>query len=177
MSTEEAQINEDETDFENLEEHVQASKIITKYLPWSAGAGLVPLPGLDLAGITAVQVKMLADIAQTYGVPFKQEAAKTIIGSLLAAVIPSGMAHTASSLVKVVPGVGTVLGMVTGAAFAAASTFALGRVFIQHFESGGNLITFDPVAAREYFKAEFENAVVNQKAGAKTKPAEQAKAS
>ena len=32
MSTEEAQINEDETDFENLEEHVQASKIITKYL-------------------------------------------------------------------------------------------------------------------------------------------------
>ena len=47
----------------------------------------------------------------------------------------------------------------------------------RHFESGGNLITFDPVAAREYFKAEFENAVVNQKAGAKTKPAEQAKAS
>jgi uncharacterized protein (DUF697 family) len=169
MSTEEAHINEDETEIESLEEHVQASKIITKYLPWSAGAGLVPIPGLDLAGITAIQVKMIADIAQTYNVPFKQEAAKTIIGSLLAAVIPSGMAHTASSLVKVVPGIGTILGMVTGAAFAAASTFALGRVFIQHFESGGNLITFDPVAAREYFKAEFENAVVNQKAGAKTK--------
>ena len=33
------------------------------------------------------------------------------------------------------------------------------------FESGGNLITLNPVAAREYFKAEFETAVVNQKAG------------
>ena len=172
MSTEEAQINEDETDFENLEEHVQASKIITKYLPWSAGAGLVPVPGLDLAGITAIHIKMVADISQVYGVPFKQEAAKNIISSLLLAVIPSGMAHTASSLVKVVPGIGTVIGMVTGAAFAAASTFALGRVFTQHFESGGNLITFDPVAAREHFKAEFENAVVNQKAGAKTKAAD-----
>ena len=135
MSTEEAQINEDETDFENLEEHVQASKIITKYLPWSAGAGLVPLPGLDLAGITAIHIKMVADISKVYGVPFKQEAAKNIISSLLLAVIPSGMAHTASSLVKVVPGIGTIIGMVTGAAFAAASTFALGRVFTQHFES------------------------------------------
>ena len=150
---------------EDQERHVLASKTITKHLPWAAGAGLVPVPGLDLAGISAIQIKMLADIAQIYDIPFKKEAAKTIISSLIAAVVPAGMAHTASSLVKAVPGVGTILGMTTGAAFAAASTYALGKVFTQHFESGGNLITLNPVAAREYFKAEFETAVVNQKAG------------
>ena len=102
MSTEEAQKSEGDADIENLEEHIQASKIITKYLPWSAGAGLVPLPGLDLAGITAIHIKMVADISQVYGVPFKQEAAKNIISSLLLAVIPSGMAQqTAEHLVPI----------------------------------------------------------------------------
>ena len=43
MSTEEAQINEDETDFENLEEHVQASKIITKYLELAVVSPWIPV--------------------------------------------------------------------------------------------------------------------------------------
>ena len=62
---------------ENIEEnHVQASKIITKYLGWSAGAAFIPVPGFDLAAVTAVQIKMIADIAKVYGVPFKKDATK-----------------------------------------------------------------------------------------------------
>ena len=148
------------------ENHVQASKIITKYLGWSAGAAFIPVPGFDLAAVTAVQIKMIADIAKVYDVPFKKDATKTIIGSLLATILPSGLAQGASSLVKIVPGIGTILGMATAPAFAAASTYAIGKVFTQHFESGGNLITFDTTAAREYFKAEYETAVQTQKSGA-----------
>jgi hypothetical protein len=32
-----------------------------------------------------------------------------------------------------------------------ASTYAVGRVFIQHFESGGTLLTFDPAKVRDYY--------------------------
>ena len=54
---------------EDQERHVLASMTITKHLPWAAGAGLVPVPGLDLAGISAIQIKMLA--GQTNG--FRKE--------------------------------------------------------------------------------------------------------
>jgi|TARA_B110000444_G_C18777868_1_gene565896 uncharacterized protein (DUF697 family) len=151
------------------ENHIQASKIITKYLGWSAGAAFIPVPGFDLAAVTAVQIKMIADIAKVYDVPFKKDATKTIIGSLLATILPSGVAQGASSLVKIIPGIGTILGMATAPAFAAASTYAIGKVFTQHFESGGNLITFDTTAAREYFKAEYDTAVQTQKASSSSK--------
>ena len=36
------------------------------------------------------------------------------------------------------------------------STWALGKVFIQHFESGGTFLDFDPEEVKEYFKAQFE---------------------
>jgi hypothetical protein len=41
------------------------------------------------------------------------------------------------------------------AAFCGASAWALGKVFIRHFESGGTLLTLDPVEAKEHFKEQF----------------------
>jgi hypothetical protein len=42
--------------------------------------------------------------------------------------------------------------------FAAAVTWAMGRVFIQHFETGGTLLDFNAEKMRDYFKSEFEAA-------------------
>jgi hypothetical protein len=42
------------------------------------------------------------------------------------------------------------------ALFAAAYAWALGRVFIQHFESGGTFLNFDAEAVKEHFRAQFE---------------------
>jgi hypothetical protein len=42
------------------------------------------------------------------------------------------------------------------AAFCGASAWALGKVFIRHFESGGTLLNFDPEGAKEHFKEQFE---------------------
>ena len=154
-----------------LENHERAGKVVNKYIPFCAGAALIPVPGVDLAAITGIHVKMIADISKIYGIPFSEDAAKNIISSFIAAAIPSsmgfGLTQIASSMLKVIPGLGTILGMGAGAAFAAAFTFALGRVFIQHFESGGNLITLDPTAAGEYFKNEFNSAMADQKSGDK----------
>ena len=43
-------------------------------------------------------------------------------------------------------------------AFNAAATYALGRVFIQHFECGGTILDLDPDKVREHFRREFEAA-------------------
>jgi lipoate-protein ligase A len=41
-------------------------------------------------------------------------------------------------------------------AIGGAATYAIGRVFIQHFESGGTFLDFNPEKVREYFKEQFE---------------------
>ena len=47
-------------------------------------------------------------------------------------------------------------GQVVMPGFAAAVTWAMGRIFIQHFETGGTLLDFDADKMREHFQAEFE---------------------
>ena len=43
-------------------------------------------------------------------------------------------------------------------ALSLAATQALGRVFAQHFETGGTLLDFDVETMRDYFRKEFEAA-------------------
>jgi uncharacterized protein (DUF697 family) len=139
------------------EHELLALKTIRRYMWWSAGAGLVPFPVVDLVAMSGAQLKMLAEISKIYGIPFERSRVQAIVGSLIGYVLP----HTFSvglfgSLLKAIPGVGVLVGSPSQALFAAAYAWALGRVFIQHFESGGTFLNFDPEAVREHFRAQFE---------------------
>ena len=135
----------------------RAIKTIERYMWWSAGAALVPFPVLDMVAMSAVEVKMLADVSRIYGIPFEKSRVQAVVGSLIGYVLP----HTFSvgligGLLKTLPGVGVLVGVPSFALFSAAYCWALGRVFIQHFESGGTFLNFDPEAVKEYFRAQFE---------------------
>jgi uncharacterized protein (DUF697 family) len=136
----------------------QALRIIKSNVGWATGAGLVPFPVLDLAAITAVQVRLVVQLANLYGVPFRRDAVKRIVG----VVVGSGGSYLVSaplaSAVKVVPVVGTFISTFVEPAAAAAATYALGRVFMQHFESGGTLLNLDPDEVRKHYYEEFEKA-------------------
>lgn len=134
----------------------QAIRVVNSYLGWTAGAGLVPMPGVDIAAVTLVQLKMLDSLARVYHVPFRRNAAKSIIGVLIGGLAPFSISAPVASLVKVVPVVGSVLGAVILPSLAAASTYALGKVFIQHFESGGTFLDMDPDKVSAYFKEQYE---------------------
>jgi uncharacterized protein (DUF697 family) len=58
--------------------------------------------------------------------------------------------------VKVIPVIGQASGMISMATMGAAGTYAVGTVFIEHFESGGTFLTFEPEKVKEKFKALFE---------------------
>ncbi|MBF0255214.1 MAG: DUF697 domain-containing protein [Gammaproteobacteria bacterium] len=143
---------------------MEASSTVQTYMGWSAGASLLPIPAVDLAAVTLLQLKMVADLASIYQVPFSRNLVKTIIAALLGSALPMTLARGVSSLVKSIPGVGTAVGMLGGPAFTTASTYAIGRVFIQHFEAGGNILNFDPEAMRDYFKKEFDSGMSQAKA-------------
>ena len=134
-----------------------AAKKIRNYMWWSMGAGLVPVPFLDLLAISGVQLKMVSELAKIYEVPFSESRGKAVIGALVGTLAPQSLAcSVVGSAVKTIPGVGTVAGASTMALAAGAAAWALGRVFVQHFEAGGTLLNFDPDAVREYFRKQFE---------------------
>lgn len=141
------------------EKQKQAQQTIRRYMLFSAGAGLIPIHYLDLAAISGLQLKMLAEISKIYDVPFQENIGKAAIGSLAGFVVPHAAAvGTIGSLIKSFPGLGGVAGAPLTAVFAGAYAWALGNMFIQHFESGGTFLNFNPEQVREYFKAQFEGA-------------------
>jgi uncharacterized protein (DUF697 family) len=144
------------------EKELGANRIVNKFVLYSGAAGLVPIPIFDIAAITGVQLKMLGDLARNYQIPFSHDRGKSIVSALLGGLVSTKLGFgELGSLMKGVPVVGSILGMFTTTIFASAATYAIGRVFIQHFESGGTFLDFDPDKVRKYFAEEYEKAKSN----------------
>ena len=142
--------------------------IIKHNLLWSMGAGLIPVPIVDVAAVAAVQLKMLKELAAHYEVPFSEHRGKSIISALVGGVAACTLAFgTAGSILKVIPVVGTAAGMAAMPIFAGATTYAVGKVFVQHFASGGTFLDFDPEKVRAYFQEMFTE---GKKVAADAKP-------
>ena len=137
----------------------RAEAIIKRNTLWSLGAGLLPFPVVDLLLASGVQLKMLKELSELYEVTFSDAAAKKIIASLVSSTggVMIG-ASIGASLGKLIPGVGSALGLVVSPVAVGAFTYATGRVFLMHFESGGTFLDFDPHKMRKYFHEEFERA-------------------
>lgn len=153
----------DATDTFRPGKEAAAIHIVHEYMGWAAGGGLIPVPLLDLAAISLVELKMVHSLARLYGVPFQRSAAKSIIGALIGGGGTYVLAAPAASVVKFVPLVGAIAGALTEPALAAAATYALGKVFIQHFESGGTLLDFNIRTQRHQYEQHF--AAAQQKGG------------
>lgn len=131
----------------------QAQEVVKKYATYAAGAGLIPIPTLDMAAIAGVELKMLSDLAKVYDVPFENDRVRPILAAVMGGYVASNLGTGAGgSLLKSVPVFGTVLGTLAVPTFAAGLTFAIGKVFTQHFASGGTFLDFNPEKVREYFK-------------------------
>ncbi len=137
----------------------RAEAIIQRHTLWSLGSGLLPIPLLDIALTLGVQVKMLKELSELYGVNFSEAAVKKVLIPLLSSAGGVGIGSVVgASITKLIPGIGTTLGVVSMPVIVGAFTFATGRVFLMHFESGGTILNFDPYAMRSYFKQEFAKA-------------------
>jgi len=137
----------------------RADAVIRRNVLWSFGAGVLPLPIVDLVASTAVQIKMTKELSELYGVAFREHLVKKLIGSLLSGVAGVGAGTlVAISFAKLIPVVGQVVGAVMAPVTIGAITYATGQVFVMHFEAGGTLLDFDARAMRAHFKAEFTSA-------------------
>jgi uncharacterized protein (DUF697 family) len=155
-SVAETESTEETTPLSYEDRIAEANKTIKNHMMVSLGFGVVPVPMVDLVGITGTQLNMLRSLSELYGQEFKKDWGKKAIGSLLGGGVSIPLAMGLSSLIKSIPVVGQAAGALSMATSGAALTYAVGRVFVSHFESGGTFLTFDPAQMKEHFKAEFE---------------------
>jgi uncharacterized protein (DUF697 family) len=141
-----------ETPVTNENRDATASKLVERFALWSGAAGLVPLPLLDIVAVGGLQLQMLRRLSQLYGVPFSSNRGKSIIASLMGSMIPATSGMGVASALKAIPAIGTAAGTLTMSGVSAGATYAIGKVFIQHFASGGTLLDFSPPDYREFIK-------------------------
>jgi uncharacterized protein (DUF697 family) len=138
---------------DNSERSRHADTIIRNHVIWSMGAGLIPILVADIFAVSALQLDMIRQMSRTYNVNFSETQGKAIVTSLTSSTLAR---VGAGSLVKLIPGVGSIIGGATVSVFAGASTYALGQVFKRHFESGGTILDFDPARLKKLYKEQFE---------------------
>jgi small GTP-binding protein len=122
----------------------RADQIITRYM-WAAGgaAGVNPLPLLDLAGSSAITLKMVLDLARVYRQPLDADMAVKMLAqlskNLLAMMGATAAAPVAASLIgsmlKTVPGVGTLAGGLVQGVAQALITRWIGNVFVKYLQN------------------------------------------
>ena len=117
----------------------QALKIVERHAVYAAVGGIIPVPIANVAGVTAVIVRMVKVLSDLYGTPFERDRARAIVVGFMGGAMPTGLgAVTTSTLGYIVPGSG-LLGLAVSSVTAVACTRSIGRIFVEHFESGAGL--------------------------------------
>ncbi|MCH8498591.1 MAG: GTP-binding DUF697 domain-containing protein [Marinobacter sp.] len=117
-----------------------------------ASAGLGALPLVDMAGVPAIQLKLLHTLASIYEQDWNRRNTTEFFGFLGASMVAGyGLRLAGRSLVKLVPGFGQTVGAVWGATSSGALTFALGKAACYYLGRKQKGLTVDGDHLRQVF--------------------------
>ena len=135
------------------QQHQRATHLLHYHTALASTVGAMPLPLLDMLAVGALQLNLIHDLSRLYGVDFSTQRAKAAIAALLSGA-QTGL--VVSSVFKYVPVVGYAIASIPAAAAVGGVTYAVGKVFIYHFELGGTLLDFDADKLKVYFKTQLK---------------------
>ena len=120
----------------------------------SAGAlGAIPIPYSSFFLVTPVQINMVYEIGNSFGYKdITPESIKELVSVVVGSV---GIRGLVSGTVKLIPGLGSILGAAVGASTSFSATYAMGLVASNYFKNGRNMSQDDLAKA---FKGAFEDA-------------------
>ena len=133
--------------------HTEAQMVVRGNVIAAMAIGLVPVP---VAGVIAVSVRMVHGLSQIYDVPFSSEAARAALIAIIPSALPVAAMGVGGSFLKSIPGLGSIVGGGGVSLLSGAVVYALGQVFIRHYESGGALSDLNLDLARRQFRAALE---------------------
>jgi uncharacterized protein (DUF697 family) len=121
-----------------------AMRIVQRYVAVSAVAGLNPVPVLDVTVLGGVHVALIKELSNYYGAEFSEHTARNIVIAVAASLIPGSIGTVLGrKALRALPFITHGAGMLVMSAASAGVSYALGKLFIHHFESGGTLDSFD----------------------------------
>ncbi len=138
---------------------LDSTDVIKNHVIAAMAVGLVPIPGVDMAAMVAIQIRMVHQICEIYGVSLRENAAKAAVLALAGGLLPVTLASGLVSGLKLIPGLGSLAGAAGSSLLGGAMTYAIGSVFHEHLETHESLIDFDPTKARAAMRREFDNGV------------------
>ncbi|GEM_PF-908223 len=142
---------------EVLSKEEQAKGVMFKYMWGNAVVGLFPIPVLDIFTVGGVQLVMLKKISAIYDVEFRHDIVKPLVGAFVGAVGYDLLGRgICMGLIRFIPPFGLIAGALSFPVLAAASTYAVAKVFIQHFEAGGTLLDLEPSKMKKYFESYYK---------------------
>jgi len=134
----------------------EITKIIATSSAQASAIAILPVPIIDIAGVTFVQVKMVNEIAEKYGIK-QGDKSKLIISSLasnlLARLITTATEELAASA-KVDKLLGETLIKATISGFVTTIT---GEIYAHHFKNGGTLNDISIDSIIDYFKRQLNS--------------------
>ena len=140
----------------------QVSEIISSAVKWAALGAVVPLPIVDMFAIGAVQLQMVRRLSKVYGYDESDKTLQALITALLGTMAPvylnSALLGSSLKLAGPFGTTGSLMASAGISVFAAASTYAIGKIFVRHFEKGGTVKNFNVDDVKEDLKQEFDSA-------------------
>jgi uncharacterized protein (DUF697 family) len=131
---------------------------ILGYALAAAGVGAIPVPAVDLVGVTAIQAKLLHSLSELYGQSWGRREISELFGLLGLGVGASYATRLIGrSLVKLIPALGQTLGAIWGASASGAATYALGKAAAYYFARRRHGERVDPEAVRQVYKEALES--------------------
>lgn len=133
----------------------KAKQIVRQYTVWAAGGGLLPMPLVNVATVTGLQVSMLERLSKLYDADYSRSTAQMFVSAVTGTTVLS-VGYRASTALRFVPGIGTVIGGAAMSTLAGASTYAIGQVTIKSLETSGDLLHVDIEQAKDTFDEAFK---------------------
>ncbi len=133
-----------------------AERIINDHSLFAAGAGLIPVDGLDVAATIGIQINMIRDLAKLYQVEFNDHILRVILTTSVSASIPRLMGEVFNYLgaTKWLKVLGSSL---SASAVSAWLTTEIGLLYREHFEQGGTLDTLRVEDVRAYIDRQLDS--------------------
>ncbi len=152
--------NEMITEIETMEK--KAMVVVTSSTAAAASVGLLPIPLADSITLIGIQVGMMVGINAVFKIDLKKDVIKSLIfGALGVSGVGTIGRAIFSSLVKVIPGVGSITGGILASVIGGTLTLSLGKAYIEVCKllKQGSLDLSDMNSVKETFKGIYKKEV------------------
>jgi uncharacterized protein (DUF697 family) len=113
----------------------QAFRVVDRYKMYAGLGGLVPMPAVNVASVTAVILRMVKVLSDLYGVPFERDKMRSIVLGLMGGAAPTGLAAATATTLSFAAPLAGAFGLVVSTVAAATLTRRIGLYFVERFEA------------------------------------------